>query len=135
MPHSEFADQAISLYSEAGSYRGAESLGESLILPMINCFSVADVQKILKAVEDNNQIYDASGTPAILDQLCEKTERDLPELRESWKSLFEFLFSKYMKWYKGSEISDVWNETGWESLANRLKAAGVSLPPEQQSDS
>lgn len=129
-PQPEFASQAIALYSKAGSYRGAESLGESLILPMANCFSVADVQKILKAVEENSQIYDASGTPAILDELFEKTTQYLPDLRESWKSLFEFLFSKYSRWYDEVEAYDVWSGTNWESLVNRLKAAGVSLPPE-----
>lgn len=135
MPRSEFASQAIFLYSEADSYRGAESLGESLILRMASYFSVEDIQKILKVVEENNQIHNASGTPAILGQLFEKTEQYLPELRESWKSLFEFLFTKYAGWYDGTENADIWSETSWESLANRLKVAGVSLPPEQQADS
>lgn len=135
-PRPEFADQAISLYSEADSYRGAEILGESLILRMASCFSSTDVQKILKVVEGNKQIYDASGTPAILDQLYEKTERYLPGLHESWKSLFEFLFcKKYAKLYDKIEGSDFWSETSWESLVNRLKVAGVGLPPEQQLNS
>lgn len=128
IPQPEFADQAISLYSGAGSYRGAESLGESLILPMAGCFSVSDIQKVLKAAQENNQIYDASGTPAILDELYEKTKQHLPDLRESWKSFFEFLFSKYSRYYDEEDIPDVWSETNWESLVNHLKAAGVSLP-------
>ena len=117
-PQPEFADRAIALYSEAGSYRSAESLGESLILPMARCFSVSDIQKILKVAQENNQIYDASGTPAILDELYEKTKQYLPDLHESWKSFFEFL----------SLECSVWSGTNWESLVNHLKAAGVSLP-------
>lgn len=128
IPQPEFADQAISLYSEAGSYRGAESLGESLILPMARCFSASDIQKVLKAAQENSQIYDASGTPAILDELYEKTKQYLPDLRESWKSFFEFLFSKYSRYYDEEGNPDVWSETNWESLANHLKAAGISLP-------
>lgn len=127
-PQPEFADRAIALYSEAGSYRDAERLGESLILPMARCFSVSDIQKILKVAQENNQIYNASGTPAILDELCEKTKQYLPDLHESWKSFFEFLFSKYSRDYDEEDNSDVWSETNWGSLVNHLKAAGVSLP-------
>jgi hypothetical protein len=129
-PQPDFADRAIALYSEAGSYRGAEYLGESLILPMAGagCFIVTDIQKVLKAAQENNQIYDASGTPAILDELYEKTKQYLPDLHESWKSFFDFLFPKYSRRYNEADNSDVWSETNWESLVNHLKAAGVSLP-------
>jgi hypothetical protein len=129
-PQPEFATQAIALYSSASSYRGAESLGESLIRPMANCFSVADVQKILKVVEENDQIYNASGTPAILDELLEKTKKYFPELRESWKLLFESLYLKYSRWCKNAESDELWGKTSWENLVNRLRAEGVSLPPE-----
>jgi hypothetical protein len=131
-PQPEFADRAIVLYSKASTYRGAESLGESLILPMARCFSVVDVQRILKVVQENNQIYDASGTPAILDELYEKTRHYIPELREIWKSLFEFLLSKYFRQYDREDNPNVWGGTNWESLANHLKAEGVSLPPEEK---
>jgi len=134
-PQPEFADQAVILYSEAGSYRGAESLGELLILPMAGCFSVSDIQKVLKAVQENKQIYDASGTPAILDELYEKTKQHLPYLCESWKSFFQSLFSKlYSKDYEEYD-SDVWSGTNWESLVNHLKAAGISLSPERKTSS
>ncbi|MCY7331603.1 MAG: hypothetical protein LH649_02875 [Pseudanabaena sp. CAN_BIN31] len=132
IPQPEFAAQAIALYLKAGGFREAERLGESLILPMANCFSVTDIKKILKVVEENDQIYDASGTPAILDQLCEKTERYLPDLRESWQSLFDFIFPKYSRLYDETENADIWSDTNWESLANRLKSAGVSLPPNKK---
>jgi hypothetical protein len=128
IPQPEFADRAIALYSEAGSYRDAESLGESLILPMARCFSVSDIQKVLTAAQENNQIYDASGTPAILDELYETTKQYLPDLRESWQSFFEFLFSKYSRYYDKEDNPDVWSKTNWESLVNHLKAAGISLP-------
>ena len=51
VPRPQFSAQAIALYSEAGSYRGAESLGEELILPMASHFSAMDVQKILETVQ------------------------------------------------------------------------------------
>lgn len=129
-PQPEFAAQAIALYSSASSYRGAEVLGASLIRPMANCFSVADVQKILKVVEDNDQIYAASGTPAILNELFEKTKQYLPELRESWASFFESLYLKYSRWYKNAESDKLWSKTSWKNMVNRLRAEGVSFPPE-----
>jgi len=134
-PQPEFADQAVILYSEAGSYRGAESLGESLILPMAGCFSVSDIQKVLKAVQENDQIYDAAGTPAILDELYEKTKQHLPYLYENWKSFFRFIYSeKYSRSYEEYD-SDFWSGTNWESLVNHLKAAGISLSPEEKTSS
>jgi len=134
-PQPEFADQAVILYSEAGGYRSAENLGASLILPMAGCFTVSDIQKVLKAVLENNQIYDASGTPAILDELYEKTKQHLPYLCESWKSFFQSLFSKQYSRYSEEYGSDVWSGTGWESLVNHLKAAGISLSPEGNTSS
>lgn len=133
-PQPEFAARAITLYSEASSYRGAERLGESLILPMINCFSMSDIKEVLEVVQENNQIYEASGTPAIIGELFEQTKRHLPDLRKSWEALFEFLFSRYE--YEGWEEDedDFWEDRGWESLANQLRAVGVKVAPDLETD-
>jgi len=118
-PQPEFADRAIALYSDAGGFREAESLGKSLILPMISYFSVADIQKILKVVQQNYQIWSASGTPAILEELYDGNKQPLLHLRESWISLFEFLIPYEYR---------LWSETPWKGLAKRLETAGISLP-------
>ena len=128
-PQPEFTDQAITLYSGADSYRDAEKLGELLILPMVRCFSVSDIQKVLKVVQENDQIWNASGTPVILQELYEKTKHYFPNLRKSWELFFEFLFSEHSRYYDEEDNADVWSKTKWESLVNQLKVAGVILPP------
>jgi len=128
-------DMKRALYSEANSFRGAERLGESLILPMASYFSAIDVQNILKVVQGNYQIYNASGTPAILKVLFEKTKQYLPEICESWRALFEYLLPKYSSLPSQLLSPDIWVETGWESLVNTLKAAGISIPPEEWTES
>lgn len=133
-PQPEFTAQAIALYSEASSYRHAESLGKSVILPMSNFFSVTDVQNILKVVEENNQIYDASGTPVILSELFEKTKQYLPELCESWKSFFSFASNIYGIDADEVENPETWNRTQWEKLVYLLQKEGVSLFKEPVSD-
>jgi hypothetical protein len=131
IPQPEFAEQAIKLYSGSGSYRSAESLGESLILPMIACFRLTDIQKILKVVQENDQIYDAGGTPKIMLEIYEKTNQHLPSLKENWKELFKILWDKkYSYWYKEDPKLDVWDDSGWASLANHLKSVGIKLPPD-----
>jgi hypothetical protein len=130
LPQPEFAEQAIKLYSGAGSYRSAESLGESLILPMIGCFCLTDIQKILKVVQENDQIYDAGGTPKIMLEIYEKTNQHLQNLKENWKELFKVLWDKkYSYWYEQDPKLDVWDDSGWASLANHLKSV-VKLPPD-----
>ncbi|WP_055076637.1 hypothetical protein [Pseudanabaena sp. 'Roaring Creek'] len=131
IPQPEFAEQAIKLYSGASSYRGAESLGESLILPMVGCFCLTDIQKILKVVQENDQIYDAGGTPKIMLEMYEKTNQYLSSLKENWKELFKVLWDKkYSYWYEQDPKLDVWDDSGWASLANHLKSVGIKLPPE-----
>lgn len=131
--HPEFSDQAISIYSSVNGYRTAESLGESLILPMSSYFSVNDIRKFLKVVQENKQIWDASGTPRILANFLDKTRQNLPYLHEDWKSFFSFLFTKYSasstQFERESNVN-FWSETIWEILASKLKDSGVSLPPE-----
>lgn len=129
VPQPEFAEQAIKLYSKPSSFRDAEFLGESLILPMISCFCLTDIQKTLKVVQENHQIYDATGTPKIMVEIYEKTNQYLQSLKENWKELFKILWDKkYSSWYEQGLI--IWDDTGWASLASHLKSDGIKLPPE-----
>jgi hypothetical protein len=117
LPHPAFAEQAIKLYSESGSFREAESLGESLILPMIDCFCLTDIH--------------AGGTPKIMLEIYEKTNQYLPSLKENWKELFKILWDeKYSYDYEEETKLDVWDDSGWASLANHLKSVDIKLPPD-----
>jgi hypothetical protein len=125
-PRPEFAERAIQIYSGASSFRGAESLGASVIAPMIQHFSGDDVVKVLETVKQNNQIWDAAGTPSLLEELFDGTIKHISVTRNAWKELFEFLAPKY-SWY----VSQGWNwsNSSWTGLIRRVEKIGITVPP------
>jgi hypothetical protein len=90
-PRSEFADIAIDLYSNARTFRGAEALGERLILPMASHFQADHINRILETAMANNQIWDAGGTPDILVELFDATVNHLDETQASWVRFQRFV--------------------------------------------
>jgi hypothetical protein len=90
-PHPAFAEKAVELYSSALSFRQAEALAKSVILPMAPFFTTAHIIKILGAVRENDQIRYASGSPGIIEQFFEKTKHHLPDTRKAWRELGVFL--------------------------------------------
>ncbi|MCP4527661.1 MAG: hypothetical protein GY833_17345 [Aestuariibacter sp.] len=124
-PRSEFAEKAIEIYSIAASFRGAESLGASLIIPMISYFSSDEVVKILEAVKINDQIWYASGTPAILEELFDGTIQHISFTRNAWKELGDFLVSWYSRRVdQGWE----WSDSNWKGIFERLNQVAISIP-------
>lgn len=65
-PHSLLTERAIDLYSSAGSFRGAEAIGQDILLSMAKYYSKDDVRSIFEAILGNGQIYAAGGTEEIL---------------------------------------------------------------------
>jgi hypothetical protein len=90
-PRQEFVAAGIELYGHAGSYRQAEQLGQSVILPLAACLTVQDLQSVLRAANDNGQIWDAAGTPGILEKLFELTMPLLPASRPHWRDFMATL--------------------------------------------
>lgn len=88
-PSKKFVSRAIKIYSEASSFRHAEHLGQSLILPLAKCFSSEDVIKVLAAASENGQIWHAGGTPGILEQLFDQTTVLLDDTRTSWTAFVD----------------------------------------------
>ncbi len=88
-PQTELVDLAIEMYANAGSFRRAELLGESAILPIADYFEEQHVKVLLDTVRGNNQIWCASGTPKILDQVFEKTKELLPKTSEYWQEFVD----------------------------------------------
>lgn len=84
-PKEEFIQSGINIYAGAGSFRGAERLGQSIILPLSPFFRAEHIQAILKVVEDNGQICYAAGSLEILEQLFDQTKHLLPKSRTHWE--------------------------------------------------
>lgn len=125
-PRPEFADKAIHIYSCASSFRGAESLGASVIAPMIPHFSANDVVKVLETIKQNNQIWDAAGTPTLLEEVFDGTVKYISLTRNAWKEFFEFLGPQYA-WY----VSQGWNwsNSNWTGLIKKIEKFGIPVPP------
>lgn len=125
-PRPEFAEKAIRIYSSATSYRSAERLGATIIVPMAQCFSANDVKAILDAAKANSQIWNASRTPLVLEQLFDGTMRFLTESKNAWRELVEFLAPNYsFESIKGL----TWTSTNWKGLVKRMEEAGIPVSP------
>lgn len=88
-PRPELVEPAIAIYAGAGSYRGAEMLGQSVILPVAPLLSPQQVEAVLNAARDNDQISHAAGTPAVLEQLFDLTKVKLPQTRGHWQAFVD----------------------------------------------
>ncbi len=88
-PRKELVDRGLDIYAQAGSFRDAEQLGRSVILPLAKFLSAKDLETLLKAASANEQISRASDTPEILERLFERTKSLLPDSRPHWEGFVE----------------------------------------------
>lgn len=100
-PRAELIAPGIELYQHAGSWRYAEQLGQSVILPLAPFFTATDLQAVLAAAADNGQIWDAGGTPDILETLFDRTRPLLPASRPYWEAFLAAIGAKQQQRYAG----------------------------------
>ena len=100
-PRKEFVAPGIRLYSQAGSFRDAEQLGYSVLLPLSTLFGADDIKATLEAVSGNGQIWNAAGTPNILEHLLNNTRPLLAQCRKYWE---EFIVCQIER--AGGDIND-----------------------------
>ena len=100
-PRSELVPSGIAHYAQARSYRSAEQLGQSVVLPLAPFFTADDLQAALVAAADNGQIWDASGTPEILEQLFDHTQLLLHASRPHWEAFLGALRGRQQQLYSG----------------------------------
>jgi hypothetical protein len=87
----EFIDEAITLFASAGSFRGAERVEQSIILPMCSMFRVEHVQRVLQAAAENHQIYDAARSPAFFKDMFDRTADLHKETKAAWQAFLKRL--------------------------------------------
>lgn len=100
-PRKELVHAGIELYEHAGSYRSAEQLGLSVILPLAPYFIAEDLQTVLKAASANGQIWDAAGTPDILGRLFDTTNFLLSDSRPYWQGFLAELGPRQQQRFSG----------------------------------
>ncbi|MFN8469046.1 MAG: hypothetical protein U0X20_26045 [Caldilineaceae bacterium] len=120
-PRPEFTAAVIEKYAASGSFRVAESHGNTLILPLAQHFTPSQIAEILKAAHQNYQIQHANGTSAILNALFDLTRAKLPETGPFWKAYVE----------PGQLEVDRYGYRSYPGLINRLIEAGVIARPEE----
>lgn len=86
-PSVDFVDLALKLFQNAGSFRGAEVLCGSLILPLASVFKARHVLKVLDAFFENNQIGYASGIPEMYLTLFQQTARIAEGTEKGWEKI------------------------------------------------
>ena len=84
-PSKELVSKGIEIYAQAATFRHAEHLGQSVIVPLAEFFDSRDVEAVLKAASDNGQICNARGTSDILERLFDETISLLSESRPYWE--------------------------------------------------
>lgn len=114
-PRPEFAEEAIRIYAEAGSYRGAERYCDGMILPLAPVLEARHIELIVDAVLGNGEIHDASKTPEQLKDLFEKTARLQGATRAAWQRLLRGVL-------EGKEANDWYS---FPALRAEMERAGM----------
>ena len=86
IPRREFITQAIRIYGDASGWRAAEQRGRVLMIPLAPLMNADDVRVMLEAVQENDQIWGASGTSAILETVFDATRSLLAQSRPHWQA-------------------------------------------------
>jgi len=88
-PRKELVSRGIELYALAGNFRYAEELGKTVVLPLAPFLVAEDIKAIVDAVHMNGQIWNAAGTPEILEAVYDQTQVLLPESRQYWQAFVD----------------------------------------------
>lgn len=92
-PSHDFADLAIRRFRRAGSFRRAESLFSSLILPLAGLLQANDVRQLTEAFLDNGQITYANSIPGMYLDLFKQTEHVATATKANWKKISAKIYS------------------------------------------
>lgn len=114
-PRAAWAEDVARLYRSASSFRDAEALGNSLLLPMAQYLSGPQIASVLEAVCANSQIWNASGTPDVLEKLFDLTAAARSDALPSWQEAVRFFVSR------ATTLADHY---AYPKLRGRLEAIG-----------
>lgn len=93
-PRREFITPAIRIYGESGAWRTAEQRGRALMIPLAPLMNANDVKAMLDAVKENSQIYEAGGTPDVLEHVLELSKSILSDVKPQWQIFVDEMTNK-----------------------------------------
>lgn len=88
-PRADYLDRAIQEYRSAGSFRGAEQVGQELIVPLASVMDVNHISEVLVVARSNNQIYDAGGTQDILCAFFDMVKQHHNANKQDWQKFLK----------------------------------------------
>ena len=119
-PCSSFVREALARYQSAGSFRSAESCGQSIIIPHAPFLKTEDIAQLDTAIRGSlhNQILHAGGSSGILMQVFETTKHLLPAAATHWASIADYIIT-----------ANAAHSYEYPAFLEALAAAGVPVPP------
>lgn len=88
-PRKQFVKSGIELFAASSSFREAENLGNSIVIPLASYFHQNDIKVILEAASSNGQIWNADGMPGVLENLFDLTAHLRPKSDKHWRAFVE----------------------------------------------
>lgn len=91
-PVPEYIPRVIHFFSHSGSYRGAESRGESLVVPIAHLLTTEKFKEIIDVSLGNRQIYEAGGMESIFCNIFELMDAEQKKISvPDWQRFLRFL--------------------------------------------
>ena len=94
-PGKEFVSFGIDIYSAVGSYREAELLGQTVVIPLASHFGEENIRRLLNAILGNSQISYASGTSDVLVEVFKLTASIFPMSRAHWQHFVDEMTAQH----------------------------------------
>jgi hypothetical protein len=93
-PRREFISHAIRIYGDSGGWRAAEERARALMVPLAPFMNADDVQAMLEVIKGNSQIYEASGTPDLLEQVFDSSKTVIGDAKPHWQDFVDVMTMK-----------------------------------------
>ncbi len=83
-PLPEYADAVIQLFSTAPSFRSSDFSSRSLLLPLVPVLSVDQINTVIHAYMDNNQLYWNHNVVDVMGKIFLETENYADATKDAW---------------------------------------------------
>jgi hypothetical protein len=93
-PSPFYVTRAIQAFRTPRSFADAESLFESLVLPLAEALTSAQLREVLEVFQGHGWIWSANKTPVLVLRLFVATEKFLVETAADWQKIASFAANK-----------------------------------------
>jgi hypothetical protein len=114
-PRQELIGEALKLFAEAGSYQAAETIERDVLVPLLSMLSPEHIRRILQVTEENGEVQGASGTPAFLVDMFDRTADLHTQTRTAWQ--------RFLTMMSGDKGPEEWS--AYPDLRGKMEAAGM----------